>query len=66
MRACARSVGWLCAGVVRKVVRNGVRSLCARRMPSLVRIERHKGFALFKKALFERDKVLSLVRILFH
>ena len=64
---CAqRTLGWLCAGVVCKVVRNGVHSLCARRMPSLVRIERHKGFALFSSALFELHKGLSLVRILFH
>ena len=39
VRACARSAGWLCAGVVRKVVR----TLCADWMQSLVRIERHKG-----------------------
>ena len=68
VRTCARNVGCLCAGVVRKVVRNGARSLCARRVPSLVRFERHKGLPLFKKKknTFERDKALSVVRILFH
>ena len=66
--ACLCAAAWdgcawgLCARLCAKVVR----TLCALRLKSLVRFERHKGFALFKKALFERDKVLSLVRILFH
>ena len=67
VRPCARSVGWLlCAVVVCSIVRNGVCRLRERRVQSLVRIERHKGFALFSEALFGRHKGLSLVRILFH
>ena len=66
VRTCVCSVERLCAGIVRSIVRNGVRSLCACRVQSLVRIERQKGFALSKKTLFERHKVLSLVHILFH
>ena len=56
-RSCALSAGWLCAGVVRSVERNGVCRLCARRVQSLVRIERHKVFAVFRKAFSSETRL---------